>query len=57
MRTTVAEMAADVGAAGFEATTLILVGPALDGATDQRSHVYDPDYRTRYREPSAPSDA
>ncbi|MCU1389109.1 MAG: Uroporphyrin-III C/tetrapyrrole (Corrin/Porphyrin) methyltransferase [Ilumatobacteraceae bacterium] len=49
LRTTVGAMAADVYAAGFEATTLFLIGPALAGATDQRSHVYAPSYTTRFR--------
>lgn len=49
VRTTVARMSDDVRAAGFTATAIILVGPALAGATDQRSHVYAPSYATRYR--------
>ena len=53
LRTTIGTMAADVQAAGFDATTLFLVGPALAGATDQRSHVYAPDYTTRFRTATA----
>lgn len=49
VRTTIGQMAADVRRAGFDATTIFLIGPALDGATDQRSHVYGPDYTTRFR--------
>ncbi len=49
LRTTVGAMSADVRAAGFDATTLFLIGPALAGATDQRSHVYSPSYTTRFR--------
>ncbi len=49
LRTTIGTMAADVRAADFDATTLFLIGPALAGATDQRSHVYAPDYTTRFR--------
>ena len=49
LRTTVGAMAADVRAAGFDATTLFLIGPALAGATEQRSHVYAPSYTTRFR--------
>jgi len=49
LRTTVGAMAADAHAAGFEATTLFLIGPALAGATDQRSHVYAASYTTRFR--------
>lgn len=56
LRTTVGAMAADVHAAGFEATTLILIGPALAGATDQRSHVYAASYTTRFR-PAIDDDA
>lgn len=50
LRTTVGAMAADVRAAGFDATTIFLIGPALAGATEQRSHVYAADYTTRFRE-------
>ena len=49
LRTTVGAMAANVRAAGFDATTLFLIGPALAGATEQRSHVYAPSYTTRFR--------
>ena len=49
LRTTVGAMSADVRAAGFDATTLFLIGPALAGATEQRSHVYSPSYTTRFR--------
>ena len=49
LRTTVGTMAADVRAARFDATTLFLIGPALAGATGQRSHVYAPSYTTRFR--------
>ena len=49
LRTTIAHMAADTRTAGFDATTMFLIGPALAGATDQRSHVYDPAYTTRFR--------
>jgi precorrin-4/cobalt-precorrin-4 C11-methyltransferase len=50
LRTTVGAMAADVQAAGFDATALFLVGPALAGADPSRCcHVYDPTYTTRFR--------
>jgi precorrin-4/cobalt-precorrin-4 C11-methyltransferase len=51
LRTTIAEMAAEVRAAGIDATALILVGPALAGAANApvRSHVYDGAYTTRFR--------
>jgi len=50
LRTTLADLVADVAAAGFDATTLLLVGPALrDAAPPQPSHVYAPDYTTRFR--------
>jgi precorrin-4/cobalt-precorrin-4 C11-methyltransferase len=50
VRTTVGDLAADVRAAGFTATTLFLIGGALaDGAPPRRSHVYAADYATRFR--------
>lgn len=49
LRTTIGTMADDVHAAGYDATTVFLIGPALAGATDQRSHVYAPAYTTRFR--------
>jgi precorrin-4/cobalt-precorrin-4 C11-methyltransferase len=49
LRTTIGSMAADVRGAGFDATTMFLIGPALAGATEQRSHVYAPSYTTRFR--------
>ena len=55
LRTTVGTMAHDVRAAGFDATTIFLIGAALAGATDQRSHVYAAGYATRYRPASGPA--
>jgi precorrin-4/cobalt-precorrin-4 C11-methyltransferase len=49
VQTTIGRVAEEVRAAGFDATTTVLVGPALAGATEQRSHVYAPDYSTRFR--------
>lgn len=50
VRTTVGDLAADVRAAGFTATTLFLIGEALAlAAPPRRSHVYAPDYTTRFR--------
>ena len=49
LRTSIDAMADDVRAAGFDATTTFLIGPALAGATEQRSHVYAADYTTRFR--------
>lgn len=51
VRTDIGEMASAVRAAGFEATTLFLVGPAL-GATNEacESHVYSAAYTTRFRQ-------
>jgi precorrin-4/cobalt-precorrin-4 C11-methyltransferase len=46
---TVGGMADAVRASGLEATTLFLIGPALDGAGDLCSHVYSPAYTTRFR--------
>ncbi|MEQ1698608.1 MAG: precorrin-4 C(11)-methyltransferase [Ilumatobacteraceae bacterium] len=53
LHTTIGAMAADVHAAGFDATTIFLIGPALGGATEQRSHVYAADYTTRFRTASS----
>ena len=53
LRTTIGAMASDVRAEGLDATTLFLIGPALSGATDQRSHVYAADYTTRFRQATA----
>jgi precorrin-4/cobalt-precorrin-4 C11-methyltransferase len=47
--TTIGRMAADVSAVGFDAATLFLIGPAMAGAGEQRSHVYAADYTTRFR--------
>jgi precorrin-4/cobalt-precorrin-4 C11-methyltransferase len=50
VRTTVGALPAAVHAAGWRTATLFLVGPALAGADpDHRSHVYAPDYATRFR--------
>jgi len=46
---TIGGMTEAVRAAGFEATTMFLIGPALDGAGGLCSHVYSPDYTTRFR--------
>jgi precorrin-4/cobalt-precorrin-4 C11-methyltransferase len=47
--TTIAGMVDAVRLAGIEATTMFLVGPALDGAGDLCSHVYAAGYSTRFR--------
>jgi precorrin-4/cobalt-precorrin-4 C11-methyltransferase len=50
VHTTLADLEADVAAAGFDATTILLIGPALAAATPpRRSHVYAADYTTRFR--------
>jgi precorrin-4/cobalt-precorrin-4 C11-methyltransferase len=50
VHTTVGAMAADVRAAGFQAATLFLVGPALAGGDPAcPSHVYASGYATRFR--------
>lgn len=50
VRTTVGELAGAVRAAGFTATTLFLIGPALAvGDPPRASHVYAADYTTRFR--------
>jgi precorrin-4/cobalt-precorrin-4 C11-methyltransferase len=46
-------LAATVAAEGFAAATLFLVGPALSGPTECRSHVYAASYSTRFRTASA----
>jgi precorrin-4/cobalt-precorrin-4 C11-methyltransferase len=49
LRGTLADIAAQVAAAGIERTALVLVGPAI-GAEDFRdSALYDADYRRRFR--------
>jgi precorrin-4/cobalt-precorrin-4 C11-methyltransferase len=48
-RTTIGALVATVHDEGFEATTLFLIGPALAGAGDSRSHVYAASYTTRFR--------
>ena len=50
VRTTIGELAAATRGAGFQATTLFLVGPAVaDGDPARPSHVYAPEYTTRFR--------
>lgn len=58
LRSSVGTLVADVRRAGFDATTLFLVGPALAHAAPPRaSHVYDRAYTTRFRagSPSGPA--
>lgn len=51
VRTTLADLPAVVEAEGFEATTMVLIGPALATAAPLRhSHVYDSSYTTRFRQ-------
>lgn len=51
VQTDIGGMAAAVADAGFEATTLFLIGPALgDGADARPSHVYSGAYTTRFRD-------
>lgn len=57
LRTTIGAMARDVREAALDSTTIFLIGPALAGATAQRSHVYAADYTTRYRSATRSSDA
>ncbi len=47
--TRIGELATTVARERFTATTLFLVGPALDGAGDCRSHVYSAAYSTSFR--------
>lgn len=56
IRTTLAELAGEVEAAGFDAATMLLIGPALAaGAPPRHSHVYDASYTTRFRSGDADS--
>jgi precorrin-4/cobalt-precorrin-4 C11-methyltransferase len=49
--TTLRDLVSDVEAAGFDATTILLIGPALATAAPPRhSHVYAASYTTRFRE-------
>jgi precorrin-4/cobalt-precorrin-4 C11-methyltransferase len=51
VHTTLADLVADVDAAGFDATTILLIGPALAVvAPPRRSHVYSASYTTRFRD-------
>lgn len=50
LHTTLTNLVADVEAAGFDATTILLIGPALAVvAPPRRSHVYAATYTTRFR--------
>lgn len=54
VRTTLAELPAEVEAAGFNAATMLLIGPALaEAAPPLRSHVYAASYTTRFRSGTA----
>ena len=54
VRTTVGGLAADLAALGARTTVLVLVGPALAGAGDRRSHLYSPGFAHMFRRRSAP---
>jgi precorrin-4/cobalt-precorrin-4 C11-methyltransferase len=49
LRGTLADIAAQVAAAGIERTALILVGPAIGAEDFHDSALYDADYRRRFR--------
>jgi precorrin-4/cobalt-precorrin-4 C11-methyltransferase len=54
LHTTLADLPDAVEAEGFDATTILLVGPALAAATPaRRSHVYAGSYTTRFRSGTA----
>ncbi|HWE69315.1 MAG TPA: precorrin-4 C(11)-methyltransferase [Acidimicrobiales bacterium] len=54
LHTTLADLPAAVEAEGFDATTILLIGPALASATPaRRSHVYAASYTTRFRSGTA----
>lgn len=51
LHTTLRDLVTDVETAGFDATTILLIGPALAlAAPPRRSHVYDATYTTRFRD-------
>ncbi|MHB1709874.1 MAG: precorrin-4 C(11)-methyltransferase [Acidimicrobiales bacterium] len=51
VRTTLTDLPAVVEAEGFDAATMLLIGPALAPAGPlRRSHVYDASYTTRFRQ-------
>lgn len=51
LHTTLSDLVADVETAGFDATTILLIGPALaSAAPPRRSHVYAAAYTTRFRD-------
>lgn len=51
VHTTLDGLVRAVETAGFDATTILLIGPALAAAAPpRRSHVYAADYRTRFRD-------
>jgi precorrin-4/cobalt-precorrin-4 C11-methyltransferase len=51
LHTTLGGLVADVETAGFDATTILLIGPALaSAAPHRRSHVYAAAYATRFRD-------
>jgi precorrin-4/cobalt-precorrin-4 C11-methyltransferase len=51
LHTTLGGLVADVETAGFDATTILLIGPALaSAAPPRRSHVYAAAYATRFRD-------
>jgi precorrin-4/cobalt-precorrin-4 C11-methyltransferase len=52
--TTVGRLAEDLAALGAKTTVLVLVGPALAGAGDRRSHLYSPGFAHMFRRRSAP---
>lgn len=57
LHTTLADLAAEVARAGLDATTTLLIGPALAAAAPPRaSHVYAASYRTRFRPATVDAD-
>jgi precorrin-4/cobalt-precorrin-4 C11-methyltransferase len=52
--TSVGELAGDLEELGARTTVLVLVGPALAGASERRSHLYSPGFAHMFRRRSAP---
>jgi precorrin-4/cobalt-precorrin-4 C11-methyltransferase len=48
-RTTVGQLASSLATLGATTTTMVLVGDAVQGATERTSHVYDPSFTHRFR--------
>ncbi len=54
VETTIGNLAEDIRGTGATKTVLVLVGDALAGSTEARSHLYSPDFAHAFRRRSAP---